>query len=83
MNERVLTLYGRRGCALCDEMAAALRPLLTDDCVMLQTVDIDTDPVLKARFDWDVPLLFEREVEICRHEFDAAAFLAWLKKASV
>ncbi len=64
-------------------MAAALRPLLTDDSVMLQTVDIDTDPVLKARFDWDVPLLFEREVEICRHEFDAAAFLAWLKKASV
>lgn len=80
MNERVLTLYTRRGCALCDEMAAALRRSLTDDSVILQTVDIDTNPVLKARFDRDVPLLFEREIEICRHEFDVATFEVWRRK---
>ena len=45
--------------------------------IRLETVDVDTDPELKARFGWDVPLLFEGGVEICRHELDAAALEAW------
>jgi hypothetical protein len=44
----------------------------------LMAVDVDDDPALKARFGWDVPLLFDGENEICRHEFDAVAFAAWL-----
>jgi hypothetical protein len=44
-------------------------------------IDIDADPALKMRFDWDVPLLFAGEHEICRHEFDSAAFAAWLLHA--
>ena len=80
MSERVLTLYERRGCHLCDDMAAALKPSLVASGVALQTVDIDTDPALKARFVWDVPLLFDGDVEICRHEFNPTAFAVWLGK---
>lgn len=74
-----MTLFGRCGCHLCDDMAAALQPHLLACGVALQTIDIDSDPVLKARFDWDVPLLFCGEREICRHEFDLDAFDRWLE----
>ena len=82
MNERVLTLYGRLGCPLCDDMAAALAPHLASRVIQLEKVDVDTDPDLKARFGWDVPLLFEGEIEICRHELGAAAWEAWFNKTS-
>ena len=75
-----MTLYGRRGCPLCDEMAGAVVPRLAAQWIKLQTVDIDSDPKLTARFDWDVPLLFDGEHEICRHEFEATAFEAWLRE---
>jgi hypothetical protein len=60
-------------------MAAALQPHILARGITLQTVDVDTDPALKARFDWDVPLLFCDELEICRHEFDLGAFDRWLE----
>jgi hypothetical protein len=59
-------------------MLAALQPGLKAARASVQVVDIDTDPGLKARYGWDVPLLFDGEREICRHEFDPAAFAAWL-----
>ncbi len=42
-------------------MAAALRPGLAAARAALRIVDIDADPALKARFDWDVPLLCDGE----------------------
>lgn len=75
-----MTLYGRRGCHLCDDMGAALKPRLAGRGIRLETVDVDTHAELKARFGWDVPLLFEGEREICRHEFNAVAFEAWLRE---
>ena len=58
-------------------MAAALKPHLRGRGIQLYTVDVDTDAGLKARFGWDVPLLFDSEVEICRHEFSPEAFETW------
>lgn len=70
-----LTLYTRAGCPLCDDMAALVRVKLGG--VPLLEVDVDRDPDLKARFGWDVPLLFDGEREICRHAFDPEAFERW------
>lgn len=77
-----MTLYGRRGCHLCDDMAAALEHRLARPGILLERVDIDTDPALKARFGWDIPLLFEGEQEICRHEFNAVVFAEWLNNTN-
>lgn len=77
-----MTLFGRRGCHLCDDMAATLQPYIVVTGIILQVVDVDTDPALKARFDWDVPLLFCGELEICRHEVDLDAFVGWLETGS-
>lgn len=70
---RIFTLYTRAGCLLCEEMADAVRPPIEAAGHRLQAVDVDADPALKARFGWDVPLLFEGEAEIFRHFADLAA----------
>ncbi len=76
---KVLTLYTRTGCPLCEEMAQAAGALLAGTGHHLQPRDVDADPVLKARFGWDVPLLFDGEREICRHELNLAAAREWLR----
>lgn len=70
---RVFTLYTRSGCPLCDEMAEVVRAPIEGAGYRLRMVDVDADPALKARFGWDVPLLFEGDTEICRHFPDSAA----------
>lgn len=73
-----LTLYTRTGCPLCEEMAAEVRALITASGHALTAIDVDTDPALKARYGWDVPLLFHGTTEICRHYLDRAVFQNWL-----
>ena len=82
MNERDLTLYERAGCALCDHMASALQDQLANRNIQLRRVNIDADSALKARFDWDVPLLFGGDIEICRHKLDVTALNNWLASGS-
>ncbi len=79
MPGRQLTLYTRAGCPLCEDMLEQVRA--RGGALCLTAVDVDQAPELKARFGWDVPLLFDGETEICRHEFDAVAFAAWLQRA--
>lgn len=78
MNERELILYERAGCALCEQMASALQRELVNSHVSVRRVNIDADNALKARFDWDVPLLFAGGTEICRHRLDTRALKNWL-----
>lgn len=78
MNERVLTLYERTGCTLCEDMVAAVQRQLVASNVVLCRVNIDVDAALKGKFDWEVPLLFAGDIEICRHELDTKALNGWL-----
>lgn len=48
-----IILYTRSGCHLCDEAAE----LLAREGVLPELVDIDVDPVLRARFTNCVPVL--------------------------
>lgn len=75
----LLTLYTRAGCPLCEDMVAAVDALLTGTGHQLTPVDVDADPALKAKYGWDVPLLFDGETEICRHELNLPAFREWLR----
>jgi hypothetical protein len=74
-----LTLYTRAGCSLCEDMAAHVDALLAGSSHRIVAVDVDTDPALKAAYGWDVPLLFDGEREICRHQLDLPAFRDWLR----
>jgi hypothetical protein len=71
-------LVTRANCPLCDAMAAAVRQRLGG--VPLAEAYVDADPELKRRYDWEVPVLFADDVEVCRHAFDGAAFDAALER---
>jgi hypothetical protein len=73
-----LTLYGRAWCHLCDDMRAALELLLAEFGVLVEVIDIDTDPSLEARYnDW-VPVLVHEGVELCHYHLDEARVRAAL-----
>lgn len=73
-----MTLYTRAGCSLCEEMAAEVRALIAGTGHNLVAVDVDADSALKAEYGWEVPLLFDGDTEICRHQFNLPVFQQWL-----
>ncbi|MGH8735987.1 MAG: glutaredoxin family protein [Burkholderiales bacterium] len=69
-----LTLYGRRYCHLCEDMLRALEVLQDELQFTVQTVDVDADPLLEARFGERVPVLVDPdEREICHYFLDLTA----------
>ena len=60
-------------------MAEEVEALIATTGHRLEPVDVDADPSLKVRFGWDVPLLFDGETEICRHQLNLPAFQEWLR----
>lgn len=66
-----LTLFGRTYCHLCDDMAAALAPIVARTHASVEIVDVDSDPALQARFGDRVPVLVAGDVELCHYFLDA------------
>ncbi|WP_398327029.1 glutaredoxin family protein [Vulcanococcus sp.] len=52
-----LVLITREGCCLCDGLEEKLLAL----GLAYTRLDVDADPALKARFDFEVPVLLRRE----------------------
>ncbi len=73
-----LTLLGRRGCHLCDDLAAALEPLLAGLPVALERKDVDADPALAGRYGAHVPVLLADGAVLCAHRLDARRVAAAL-----
>ncbi len=76
---RLLTLYVRRECHLCEEMRGALRAWESRLEFALRVVDVDEDPALAVRFGFKVPVLAEGDFEICHHFLDDDAVRAYLE----
>ncbi|WP_114810276.1 glutaredoxin family protein [Paraburkholderia kururiensis] len=75
-----LTLYGRAWCHLCDDMRAALEPLLAEFGATVEVIDIDTDPALEARYNELVPVLAFEGGELCRYRFEEGPVRAALTR---
>jgi hypothetical protein len=79
-----LTLYHRPGCHLCDEMRDALRDVLGEYppaiSHRLREIDIDRDPLLRARYGVLIPVLCLGEREICHYHLDPSALKQALKQ---
>ena len=65
-----LTLYARRDCHLCAEMHRDLVALGDRLAFTVETVDIDGDPDLEARYGHKVPVLVGGDEEICHYFLD-------------
>lgn len=71
----------RRDCELCDEMRAGLERLGRQHTLPpLQVLDVDADPDLKRRHDFDVPVLLLDGSVVCRHRLDVAELLRLLRR---
>jgi glutaredoxin len=77
-----LTLYGRAWCHLCDDMRAALAPMLAEFGAQVEVIDIDTDPELEARYNEWVPVLVCDGVELCHYHLDVDRVRAVLSTRS-
>lgn len=77
-----LTLYGRRGCHLCEDMELALSGLQKELDFRLETIDIDSDPELVVVYGSLVPVLKDGEIEICHYFLDPQALRAHLDNSS-
>lgn len=73
-----LTLYGRAGCHLCEDMASQLDRLREELGFDYRLVDVDADPDLAARYDLLVPVLAWGEEVLCHYFLDVAVLRARL-----
>lgn len=68
-----LTLYGRPGCHLCDDMRAALEMWRSRHEYYLEEVDVDSTPELAERYGALIPVLVRDGREICHYFLDPEA----------
>jgi hypothetical protein len=74
----MLTLLTRAYCHLCDDMRAALEPLVAQARTTIVELDVDADPQLEARFGDRVPVLLDGGVdgrELCHFRLDRTRVL--------
>lgn len=71
---RVVTLYTRPGCHLCEEAKTAIAPLLREFAASLYEVNIDRDVVLEERYGLDIPVIFIGARKAAKHRVDIKQF---------
>jgi glutaredoxin len=78
---RDVTIYSRPGCHLCEEAKAQIAPLLKEFGARLTEINIDEDPELRARYDYDVPVIFLGARKAAKHRVDLVQFRRQLRDA--
>jgi len=79
---RDATIYSRPGCQLCEEAKSQIAPLLKAFGARLTEINIDEDPELRARYDYDVPVIFLGARKVAKHRVDLAQFQRQLRDAA-
>jgi 4a-hydroxytetrahydrobiopterin dehydratase len=76
-----VTFYTRHDCPLCDAAEAAVRAavVLHQLPLSITMVDIDEDPLLKAKFNDHVPVVYVDGEEAFRHRVTADEVAAWIR----
>ena len=73
-------LYTRPGCHLCEE---AKREVLAADCAgeyILEEVNIESDPALKERYGWEIPVIVINGVKAFKYRLSAEEFKRKLRR---
>jgi glutaredoxin len=78
---RVVTLYTRPGCHLCEEAKALIDPMLGEFGATLREVNIDEDAVLRQRYDTEIPVIFIGSRKAAKHHVDPVKFRRQLSDA--
>lgn len=73
------TLYHRQDCHLCEKMQRQLAALEEELGFAVSLIDIDTDPVLRERFNLKVPVLAFGDEIVCCYALDEPALRSALE----
>ena len=76
-----VTIYSRTGCNLCEEAKAQIASLLKEFGARLTEINIDEDARLRARYDYDVPVIFLGTRKAAKHRVDVGQFRRQLRDA--
>lgn len=75
---RVLHVYSRQGCHLCEVLIEELSPLI-EGKLELEVRDIDTDPQWHERWFADIPVVEYEGGVVCMHFLDKDAITGILR----
>jgi glutaredoxin len=78
---RDLTFYSRPGCHLCDEAKKLIAPLAARFGARIQEINIDADPVLRTRYNEEVPVLFLGPRKVAKFKVDLNQLRGQLERA--
>ena len=79
---RDVTIYSRPGCHLCEEAKKQIAPLLKEFGTRLTEINIDEDSQLRARYDYEVPVIFVGARKAAKHRVDLAQLRRQLRDNS-
>lgn len=77
---RDVTIYSRPGCHLCEEQIV---PLLKEFGARLTEINIDDDLELRARYDYDIPVIFLGARKVSKHRVDPVQFRRQLRDVPI
>ncbi len=77
---KVVTLYTRKTCSLCDKMHAVVDRVRAEVPFDLRVVDLDTEAPAdkRAAYDWEVPVLEIDGRKVAKYRLDDARLLRLL-----
>lgn len=67
-------IYSRPGCHLCDEAKQSIQAANCQDKYTLAEIDIESDPDLLRRYQYDIPVITINGVEAFRHRLTSEEF---------
>lgn len=74
---KTLRLFSRPECHLCDELAAALEPIIRGRA-RVEVINIDDDLALKKRYGLRIPVLVSGDRELSAYPLDTATVETYL-----
>ena len=78
----VVKLYTRPGCHLCDEAKREMTAAACRDLYELEEIDVDSDPELRRRYGWDVPVVTVNGAHAFKHRLTRDGFRDEIRRAS-
>ena len=75
-------LYTRPGCHLCEEAREAMLAAGCADAYTLEEINIETDPALKERYGWEIPVVFINGHKAFKYRLTAEEFKQKLQRRS-
>ena len=76
-----VVIYSKPECHLCDEAKAAIQAAGCEGQYTLEEVNIESDPELRRRYRYDIPVITLDGVEAFRHRLSPEQFREALRGA--